>query len=650
MTGRSRERGESHFRCVDRKKAHSLYFQTGLTYTLIARGSLATRILENAIFDVAGVSIFPTNNLSYQHLAALISVHVVSYLLRVTTQDLKFHAGYVANLPLSNNVSLNLFNLIGKLCIALKCMLVAHDPTEKRFEISLNETEPFRALYTILHTLEGLNEKLVSQAYGLDGNDIQAILEETGTPVGWFPLIRGYDTLPILSTNIDLPPLPQELFDYLSTHERINPGDKELTRIQANLRMLYEAGSGAKNVEPEDTEEPIEDNEGEEEIALGAHIPIPTETFLEELSVKMQLHPISVYWLLEELKAEGARCKPEELRLLEDRLSVLILRLLGHRWPKQLEAGEPVPTWASSDGITPLVAGTSSATLAEQVRARLRAEDGELGVQKTEALLTELTGLSLEEWLRRRFFSHHVSQFKYRPIAWHLASTPLNNGKKKRGWSQRSPAFECLLYYHACSGDALARIRTQYVEPLLRAEHQRVEEAYLFTDETMSALAHERIQELEAFVEKLRLVEEQGFACPELDRLIAVEPLDRWSGDGYLAPASRDELLRNEQAWHADINDGVRVNIAPLQLADVLASDVLKLNDVKKALADRARWRADERRWVRDGKLPRCGWMDERVPESQRWTEREPERIAEQIKLEQKRQALQNRRAAEVEL
>lgn len=28
----------------------------------------------------------------------------------------------------------------------------------------------------------------------------------------------------------------------------------------------------------------------------------------------MQLHPITVYWLLEELKAEGARCKPEIVR------------------------------------------------------------------------------------------------------------------------------------------------------------------------------------------------------------------------------------------------------------------------------------------------------------------------------------------------
>jgi hypothetical protein len=207
-----------------------------------------------------------------------------------------------------------------------------------------------------------------------------------------------------------------------------------------------------------------------------------------------------------------------------------------------------------------------------------------------------------------------------------------------------------LLFYHACSGDALARIRTQYVEPLIRIERQKMQEASLFQDETTVMQANERIQELEAFVEKLRGIEEQGFACHELDTFIAKELLDRWSGDGYLAPSSREELLRNERAWHVDINDGVRVNIAPLQLAGVLASDVLKVADAKKALADRARWRSDERRWVRDGKLPRCGWMDEHVPESPRWTEREPERVAEQLKLEQKRLTLQSKHSEEVEI
>lgn len=54
--------------------------------------------------------------------------------------------------------------------------------------------------------------------------------------------------------------------------------------------------------------------------------------------------------------------------------------------------------------------------------------------------------------------------------------------------------------------------------------------------------------------------------------------------------------------------DGVRVNIAPLHRAGLLAADVLAAKDIEKAIADRAQWRADERRWCRKGKLPRPGW------------------------------------------
>jgi hypothetical protein len=629
-------------------RSPELYFKQGLTYTLMAQGCFATRLLDNAVFDGTGTSIFPTNtSVSRIHLAALTSTRIASYLLRVTTQDLKFSGGYVANLPLNQNLPLKLLYSIGQICIVIKQKLVSGDLVEHSFDKLLD-----RKLYTmqtVIHVLEGMNEKVVNDAYELDEQDIQVVLDETGTPAGWYPLIVGYDTLPTLPDNIETIPLPQELFDYLAEHKRIVVSDKELTRIKSNLKALYEAGPRAKGVEQEEGEETGE--EGEEEMASGAHIPIPTETFLEELSVKMELHPISVYLLLEKLRAEGVRCKPEEKRLLEDHLSVLVLRLLGHRWPKQLETGEPVPTWADEHGIIPHVPGTGRATLAERVRERLQLEDGALETQKTEALLHELTGKTLEQWLRGNFFSKHIQQFKSRPIAWHLASTPISGetgtAKKKHGdtteRTTRGPAFECLLYYHACSRSALTRIRTQYVEPLLEAARDKVEqggntrfasndgtqqETLLAIDEGAIPFAKLRIRELEDFVARLQQIEESGFDTPELRSLLMEESLDRWSGDGQQAPKNQDEFYRTEKAWHVDINDGVRVNIAPLQIAGVLTSTVLaKPTDAKKALTDRARWRADERRWVRAGKLPRCGWMDEQVQASAAWIEREESNV-----------------------
>ena len=76
-------------------------------------------------------------------------------------------------------------------------------------------------------------------------------------------------------------------------------------------------------------------------------------------------------------------------------------------------------------------------------------------------------------------------------------------------------------------------------------------------------------------------------------------------------PKTIAEFIDQESLYAPDINDGVRVNIAPLQKAGVLAADVLAAKDLDKAIADRAEWRADERRWVREGKLPQCGWWAE---------------------------------------
>jgi hypothetical protein len=75
-------------------------------------------------------------------------------------------------------------------------------------------------------------------------------------------------------------------------------------------------------------------------------------------------------------------------------------------------------------------------------------------------------------------------------------------------------------------------------------------------------------------------------------------------------PRTIREFVQQESLYHPDINDGVRVNIAPLQKAGLLTGDVLAGKDVDKAIADRASWRNDERRWCREGKLPKPGWWE----------------------------------------
>jgi hypothetical protein len=613
------------------------FFQRGLTYSYICRGSMNTRVMTGSIFDVASMGVFPKNPNQELQVLGLLNSRITSWLLRTLSQNLMFQAGTTSKLPVPKAIlDSQVVGLLSASSLEVKTVLERQNLVEDAFSPSNSARLPLQRqeqLMAILHSVEGELERVIFESYALNADDERAVCDETGVPAGWFPLLTSYDSLDGLSMS-GKQSLPEALTTALNSHRRNSCDPHLIAETKQRLRSMYEAGRGAINA-GWDEEEASSEAGGE---GLGVtYLPIPTETFLEELSQKLRIHPISVYWLLQELRDEGVRCKPEELRQLEDRLSVLVLRLLGHRWPKQIEAEEPVPGWADADGIVPLISSTDEMPMVDRIRARLREEDGDLGAQQTEALLAELTGLSLEDWLRSQFFPRHVRQFKYRPIAWQLVSRPPSTDGKKRGGGRRLPAFECLLYYHACDTDVLARMRTQYVEPLMQIYRSQVERARQANDETAAAIALDRVQEMEAFVAGLRTVEEQGFTCDELAKILAKEPLDRWSGDGFLSPVSTDELLHGEQAWRVDINDGVRVNIAPLQLAGLLASDVLKVADARKAIADRARWRADERRWVREGKLPRCGWMPEDVPESPRWTELAPQREADARKLEQKR-------------
>jgi hypothetical protein len=109
----------------------------------------------------------------------------------------------------------------------------------------------------------------------------------------------------------------------------------------------------------------------------------------------------------------------------------------------------------------------------------------------------------------------------------------------------------------------------------------------------------------------------QDWRCPEAETWVewlSKQPLyDEFAGlDGRRSvPKTVAEFVSQESQYAPDINDGVRVNIAPLQKAGILARDVLAAKDVDKAIADRAEWRAEERRWCRQGVLPRPGWWPE---------------------------------------
>src|SRR5207253_5415000 len=117
--------------------------------------------------------------------------------------------------------------------------------------------------------------------------------------------------------------LTTEVMSVLELKEAELFQDSALAALSAQLRVQFEAGFKVSETES-NTE--VDENQQEEDAETPelANVFLPPETHLEELSQKLDVHPISVYWLLlQGIEREGWRCPPEERRITEDRLTVL---------------------------------------------------------------------------------------------------------------------------------------------------------------------------------------------------------------------------------------------------------------------------------------------------------------------------------------
>lgn len=596
--------------------SYDLYFRNAFTYTFIANGSFGVRHYDDGrIFDAGGPIILSRNGNTHG-IVAILNCRPITYLLRAITPNVHFPPGYVKSLPIPDN--LTHLSQFSQICIEYKKYEISLEISEYSFDFSKLKsflTDYCNKITAFRLSTEWLLEKYFSSLLKIDEREVIKTYDDVGTPAGIHPLLAKYDAIPPFAEGFSVLP---EVVKCLNDHKRIFPSQHDLEGLKKRLKLLYISGFGA--IDEEENEDKTTSDD-EESFAIGAPIPIPSETFLEELSQKMEIHPISIYWLLKDgIEKEGWRCLPEEKRHTEDLFTVMVLRLLGHRWPNQIEAGESVPEWADADGIIPIPIGFTHPTLLQQVRYRIAVEFPSGKVHEIEKEFEEVVGMSLERWLAGEFFKHHISQFKKRPIAWQLSSSPsgAGAGKGKGRGSRREPAFSCLVYYHKIDADILHKIRTQYVGDLinrygteLRALEGRKEQ--LTEDQASRKIQLDNwITELKDFAQVLQDVADAGFDSAALRDIVKKEPLDKWtSSDGKSTPPkSSEEFYAQERRYDPDINDGVRVNIAPLQKAGLLAAEVIAKKDVEKAIADRAEWREDERRWCREGKLPKCGWWE----------------------------------------
>ena len=260
-------------------------------------------------------------------------------------------------------------------------------------------------------------------------------------------------------------------------------------------------------------------------------------------------------------------------------LQVAVARLLGHRWPAELDHDmrlapeqREVATdcrafdeFADPDGIVCLSAARGEPKASDRLRALLAATYGDQWSAETERALLAATSpkppKSLEDWLRDRFFHEHCQLFHNRPFIWHI-------------WDGRKDGFHVLVNYHRLAGPdgegrrTLESLTFAYLNEWIERQRADIEEGLPGADGRLTAAL-----DLQGQLQRILTGE------PPCDIFVRWRPL-------------RDQAI----GWEPDINDGVRLNIRPFMRA--------KLRSGGRAGAGILRWKPNIK-WGKDrGKEP----------------------------------------------
>jgi hypothetical protein len=189
------------------------------------------------------------------------------------------------------------------------------------------------------------------------------------------------------------------------------------------------------------------------------------------------------------------------------------------------------------DGILPLAAGAGQPTAADLVRQGLADVFGEEAAVRMEPEIAAILGRSLEDWLDGPFIKWHTKLYNKRPVIWQVSSSDYHH------------TFNAFLYIHKLDRDTLRKLQTQ----VLWNQRRTLESvrASALADE-----AYDRVEDAEAGLAALADFE------ATLLRVIQGEvdcDIPDWAEGPY-----RDGI------YDPVLDDGVKVNIEPLQAAGLL--------------------------------------------------------------------------------
>lgn len=230
-------------------------------------------------------------------------------------------------------------------------------------------------------------------------------------------------------------------------------------------------------------------------------------------------------------------------------LQVAVSRLLGYRWPAELDedmelssearkltaSTKDLLSFIDDDGIVCLPSVRGETPASERLRDLLAKAFGSGWTLARERELIAQTGSSAESldgWLRDDFFVQHCALFHHRPFIWHI-------------WDGRKDGFHALVNYHKLAeGEGKGRLLLEslsysYLGNWITRQKAAVQDGEAGADARLAA-AMELQEQLKKILE----------GEPPYDIFVRWKPLHH-----------------QPIGWNPDINDGVRLNIRPFMTA-----------------------------------------------------------------------------------
>ena len=196
------------------------------------------------------------------------------------------------------------------------------------------------------------------------------------------------------------------------------------------------------------------------------------------------------------------------------------------------------------DGIVCIPSVRSERSAQERMLQLLHTAHGE---DWNDGILTKLLAesgcISLDDWLRNKFFDEHCKLFQHRPFIWHIW-----DGRKRDG-------FHALVNYHKLAeGDGKGRrllesLTYSYLGDWIARQQDGVKRGEGGAEDRLAA-ALELQKRLVAILE----------GEPPFDLFVRWKPIEE-----------------QPIGWEPDINDGVRLNIRPFMVQDPVSYTHLTL-------------------------------------------------------------------------